>query len=93
MAAGSSSVSTWSCWFITASRIAGAPARPGHLDCCAVAPAEVLAFRQEFPVRHARMMVTDGADQLSRRRVPADRVDDLVFFREAHPSRLLGHDP
>jgi erythromycin esterase len=60
------------------------------LDCYAVAPAAVPAFRRELPVRHARMVVTEGADQFSLRCVPADWIDFLVYFREAHPTRPLG---
>jgi hypothetical protein len=59
------------------------------LGCYAVAPADVPALRRELPVRHARMVAVAGADQFSLRCVPAERFDLLVYFREAHPSRLL----
>lgn len=60
------------------------------LDCFAVAPTHVPALRDELPVRHARMVVADGADQFSLRCVAADWIDLLVYFREAQPTRALG---
>jgi len=58
-------------------------------DCYAVEPADVPALRRELPVRHARMVVPDGDDQFYLRCVPAERFDLLVYFRQAHPARML----
>jgi erythromycin esterase len=59
------------------------------LDCYAIVPTAVPALRAEQPVRHARMVAVEGADQFYLRCVPAERFDLLVYFREAHPSRML----
>jgi len=40
-------------------------------------------------VRHARMVVAEEVDQFYLRCVPAERMDVLVYFREAHPTRAL----
>jgi len=58
-------------------------------DCYAVSPADVDPLGREMPVRHARMVAADHADQFYLRCTPAERLDMLVYFREAHPTRKL----
>jgi erythromycin esterase len=73
------------------------PAPPGSMEhlldrlgpaCYAVDPASVPALRQELAVRNARMVAVEGADQFQLRCVPAERFDLVVYFREAHSSRM-----
>jgi erythromycin esterase len=58
------------------------------LDCYALDPIGVPSLRQEQAVRNARMVAVDGADQFRVRCIPAQRFDLVVYFREAHPSRM-----
>jgi hypothetical protein len=58
------------------------------LGCYALEPSRVPALRRELAVRNARMVAVEGADQFQVRCVPAERFDLVVYFSEAHPSRM-----